>query len=230
MLKLLIISLAIGYSIPAPAQDMMPLVMRLKAKLDQVQDYEAVGRVKTNVVFIKAPVGRMKIYFKRPNRFRLKKEKGISLLPKGGVSININSLITTDHFMAIDAGDALVNKVRTKMVKLLPTTENSDVVLTTLYIDEANLLVKKAVATTRENGTYEMEMEYGRFAQYGLPDKLVFSFNTKDYKLPQGLALEFDENDHQRAEPGQQKTIKGKVEIVYTEYIINKGIPDSVFH
>lgn len=32
-------------------------------------------------------------------------------------------------------------------------------------------------------------MSYGAFGQYGLPDKVVFSFNTKDYKLPKGITL-----------------------------------------
>ena len=47
------------------AQDMTPLVMKVKAKLDQVNDYEADGRMKTDVAFIKAPIGKVKIYFKK---------------------------------------------------------------------------------------------------------------------------------------------------------------------
>ena len=101
--------------------------------------------------------------------------------------------------------------------------------LTTLYIDEANLLVKKAVTTTIENGTYEIEMSYGQFMQYGWPDKVVFGFNTKDYKLPKGITLEFDDNEKKISEAEKLKNKKGRVEITYTNYIINKGINDSVF-
>ena len=36
-------------------------------------------------------------------------------------------------------------------------------------------------------------MSYGKYINYGLPDKVVFSFNTKDYKLPKGISLEFDD-------------------------------------
>ena len=71
---------------------MTALIMRVKAKLDQVNDYEADGRMKTDVSFIKAPIGKVTVYFKKPNNFRLKKDGGISLLPKGGVSVNMNSI------------------------------------------------------------------------------------------------------------------------------------------
>ncbi|MEO8173425.1 MAG: hypothetical protein ABI581_10090, partial [Sediminibacterium sp.] len=43
------------------AQDMTALVMKVKAKLDQVNDYEADGKLKTYVAFIKAPVGKVKV-------------------------------------------------------------------------------------------------------------------------------------------------------------------------
>lgn len=216
-------------SFASSAQDMTPLVMKVKAKLDQVNDYEADGRMKTDVAFIKAPIGKVKIYFKKPNKFRLRKDGGISLLPKGGVSVNMSSIVTTDEFVALAAGEAVVAGTKTKVVKMLPVNENSDVVLTTMYIDEANLLVRKAVTTTKENGTYEIEMTYGKFSNFGLPDKVTFSFNTKNYKLPKGLTLEFDDNEKPLTEEQKLKNKKGRVEIVYTNYIINKGIADTVF-
>jgi outer membrane lipoprotein-sorting protein len=228
MRKFIVLLFTIHYSLFAQAQDITALVNKVKAKLDQVNDYEAEGRLKTYVSFIKAPVGRVKVYFKKPSQFRLKKDGGISLLPKGGISVNMNSMFAISDFVAIAAGEAIVGDTKTKIVKLLPGNENSDIVLTTMYIDEANLLVKKAVTTTKENGTYEVEMTYGKFSQYGLPDKVVFSFNTKDYKLPKGLTLEFDE-EKPKTDAEKLKNKKGKVEITYTNYIVNKGIPDSVF-
>lgn len=225
----LFLILVVSLSVNTRAQDMTALVNRVKAKLDRVNDYEADGRMKTDVAFIKAPVGKVKVFFKKPNKFRLKKDGGISLLPKGGVSVNMNSVFNTSGFIALAAGEAVTGGTRTRIVKLLPSNENSDIVLTTLYIDEPNLLIKKAVTTTKENGTYEIEMSYGAFADYGLPDKVVFSFNTKDYKLPKGITLEFDDEPKQVSEAEKLKNRKGKVEITYSNYVINKGVPDAVF-
>ena len=229
MQKCFLFLLVFQFAFFANAQDMNALVKRVKTKLDLVNDYEADGNMKTDVIFIKAPIGKVKVYFKKPNHFRLKKNGGISLLPKGGVSVNMSSLIATNDFVAIAAGESKVNGTNTKVVKLLPSNDNSDIVLTTLYIDEPNLLVKKAITTTKENGTYEMEMRYGAFAQYGLPEKVIFSFNTKDYKLPKGVTLEFDDNEKPISDAQKMKNRKGRVEITYSNYSINKGVSDSMF-
>jgi outer membrane lipoprotein-sorting protein len=229
MYKILFFVVVFQFSFFAQAQDMTSLVMKVKAKLDQVNDYEADGNMKTDVSFIKAPIGKVKIYFKKPNKFRLKKEGGISLLPKGGVSVNMSSIIATNDFVALSAGEFKVNGTICKVVKLLPVNESSEIVLTTLYIDEPNLLVRKAITTTKENGTYEMEMNYGVFAKFGLPEKVIFSFNTKDYKLPKGITLEFDDNEKTLSEAQKLKNKKGRVEITYTNYIVNKGIADAIF-
>ena len=210
------------------AQDMTELVNKVKAKIGQVNDYTASGVLKTDVIFIKAPVSKVKVFFKKPGMFRLKKDGGISVLPKGGISVNPNSLVTMSNFVALAAGDAMTDGVKTKVVKLLPLNENSEVVLTTLYIDEPNLLIKRATTTTKENGTYEMNFTYGKYSNYALPDKVIFTFNTKDYKLPKGVSLEFDDSE-KPSELDKLKNKKGKVEINYNSFIINKGVDDAVF-
>ena len=228
MKNIFFLLLFLRFATTAHSQDMTELVNRVKAKLDRVNDYTADGILKTDVAFIKAPVSKVKMYYKKPNHFRLKKDNGISVLPKGGISINMSNIVSMTNFVALAAGDVTVDGVRTKVVKLLPADENSEIVLTTLYIDEANLLIRKAVTTTRENGTYEMYMSYGRYASYGLPDKILFSFNAKDYKLPKGITMDFDEGT-QVSDLDKLKDKKGKVEITYTSYTINQGVDEAVF-
>ena len=46
-----IISFVLSFS-ELGAQDMTALVVKVKAKLDQVNDYEAIGNMKTDVSFI----------------------------------------------------------------------------------------------------------------------------------------------------------------------------------
>ena len=72
-------------------------------------------------------------------------------------------------------------------------------------------------------------MEYGKFASYALPQKAVFTFNTKEYKLPKGVTFDYDDGSEKKKENAQVKSNKGMVEITYTNYIINKGVQDAVF-
>lgn len=67
----------------AGAQDVNQLVQKVKARLELVNDYEASGKLKTNVSFLKVPVANVKIYFKKPNQLKIKNENGISFIPRG---------------------------------------------------------------------------------------------------------------------------------------------------
>ncbi len=228
-MRIVLIFLLLGITSSIYSQDVSTLVAKVKAKIDQVNDYTAEGKMKTDVAFIKAPVGKVKVFFRKPDLFKLQKDGGISILPKGGISINMRSLLTTERFLALDAGTQLLEGQSLRIVKLLPVEESSDVVLTTLYIDEPSLLIKKAISTTKENGTYEIEMQYGKFSQYALPDKVIISFRTKDYKLPKGVTLEFSDEGKPKTEAEKLKNRKGRIEISYSSYSINKGLPDIVF-
>ncbi|MFN7689363.1 MAG: LolA family protein [Sphingobacteriales bacterium] len=211
------------------AQDADKLVKDIRAKMAQVNDYKATGKLKTDVSFLKIPVSDIQVYYKKPDRFKVKKDGGISLLPKGGVSVNLNSLMMMDNVTAVSAGESVFQGVKVKVVKLLPLDENSDLILTTLYIDADRLLIYKSVTTTRDNGTYDMQMIYGRYEKYGLPDKVIFSFNTKDYKLPKGVTFEYEPGEKPQQTQDALKNKKGKVEITYSSYAINQGVSEAVF-
>lgn len=209
------------------AQAPEELINKIKTRLEKVNDYTAEGKLKTNVVFIKAPVASVKVYYKKPDKMKIVNEKGISFIPKGSVNINLAKFLSgSGNYEIVDAGREAATGLR--VLKLLPPDENSEIVLSTLYIDEKSELIKKVKNTTRDNGTYELEMNYGRYSSYGLPDKVVFSFNTKEYKLPKGVTFDYD-NGSEKKTGEDLKNKKGKVEISYSRYSINKGVDDTVF-
>ncbi|MBC7866929.1 MAG: hypothetical protein H7X88_05285 [Gloeobacteraceae cyanobacterium ES-bin-316] len=226
--RIFLVSILSIISFVAAAQDINSVVLKARQKIDKVNDYEASGRMKTNVTFLKVPIATVKIYFKKPNKLKVKSEKGISFIPKGAVSINLNNILGTNDYTIIDAGKEMMGATAVRVARLLPNDDNSDVVLSTIYIDEASNLIRKAKTTTKENGTYELEMTYGKYAAYGLPDKIIFSFNTKDYKLPKGVTFDFDDGTN-NAQVDKAKAKKGRAEITFSNYIINKGLPESVF-
>ena len=209
------------------AQTPEEVVNKIKTKLEKVNDYTAKGKLKTNVVFIKAPIASVKVYYKRPDKMKIVNENGISFIPKGSVNINLAKFLAgSGNYEIVDAG--IEPSTGLRILKLLPSDEGSEIVLSALYIDEKAELIKKAKNTTRDNGTYELEMSYGKYAAYGLPDKVIFSFNTKDYKLPKGVTFDYDDGSEKKPDDSL-KNKKGKVEITYSEYLINKGVDDAIF-
>lgn len=229
MKRILLLVLTSTFSLFLKAQSAAELLKKVQAKLDKVNDYEAKGKMLTNVIFIKAPVANVKVFYKKPNKLRINNESGISFIPKGSVNINLNNLfINTTGYDIIDMGKEA--KTNFRIIKLLPKDDNGEVVLSTIYIDELQALIKKSKTTTRENGTYELEMSYGMYAEYGLADKVIFTFNTKEYKLPKGITFDYDDGTKKDQAAENLKNKKGKVEIRYSGYIINKGVPDAVFN
>ena len=187
------------------AQSAEELIEKIKTKMGKVNDYEAEAKLKTNVTFIKAPIANIKIYYKKPDKLRIINKTGISFIPKGSVNINLNNVfINTQGFDIIDVGK---DNAGLRVIKLLPRDDTAEVVLSTLYIDEKNMLIKRSKTTTKENGTYELEMSYGRFSEYGLPDKIVLTFNTKEYKLPKGVTLDYDNGSKKKEEKLKDKKL-----------------------
>ena len=217
----------IGFSMPVNAQPPQTVIQNVQAKLKKVKNYVATGRMKTNVIFIKAPIAKVKVYYKSPNLLQIKNESGISFIPKGAININLNSIfVDPDGFDLIDMGKDASTSWR--VIKLLPKDENANIVLSTLYIDTKNWLIQKATTTTKENGTYELRMTYGKYSNWGLADKVVFRFNTKNYKLPKGITFDYDDGSDNKTN-SQLKKKKGELIINYSSYVINKGLPDTVF-
>ena len=230
MKRILVVLFLFQLSFFAQAQDVNTLVQKVREKINLVNDYEANGKMKTNVSFLKVPVASVKLYFKRPDRLKIKNEKGISFIPKGAVNMNMSNVLSNGKYSILDAGTDKVGGTNVKVVKLLPEDDNADVVLSTLYIDAVNQVILKSKTTTRDNGTYELEMSYGKYIAYGLPDKIIFSFNTKDYKMPKGVTFDFDDGTKKKSAEEKMKNQKGKMEIYIKGYIINKGIGDGVFN
>lgn len=223
------ISICILSALHITAQEADAVIKKVKDKLATVKDYQADGVMKTDVSFMKIPESKVVIYYKNPDKFRIKKQDGIAIVPKGGANVNLANLFTNDNYTAVPAGKGTVAGIAVSIIKLLPLDEKSEIVVATLYIDEKQSLIRKAIMTTRSNGTYEMEMSYGKFANWGLPDKVVFSFSTKDYKLPKGLAFDYDTGEKPQTAAASDKDQKGKLEITYSNYAVNKGIADSFF-
>ena len=88
-LSLLVLSLAPG----SHAQPATELLQKIRARLDQVNDYQATGTMKTNVSFLKEPEASVTVYFKKPDKLKIRNDKGISFVPKGAVTISLNNLL-----------------------------------------------------------------------------------------------------------------------------------------
>jgi hypothetical protein len=202
------------------SQDINTILQRVKEKIEKINKYEAVGTLKTSIAYLKIPVAKVKVLFKKPNELSITRKNGVTFIPKGVRAISLQNILSNEYTI-IDGGRETVNNKILRVVRLLPLSQENNIVLSTLYINETDLVVEKSSTTTKEEGTYEMKMEYGKYKKYGLPDRLVFTFNAKDYKIPKGLTLDFDNTASKNQKLDKSSMNKGKAEIQFESYSIN---------
>ena len=195
---------------------------------EKVNTYTAKAKMVTNVSFIKAPVSDVTIYYKKPNQLKIENKSGLSFIPKGSLNMELQQIIA--HPEGMEKLDVGMDASGYRMLKLFPTNEEkSDLILATLWIDVKNKVIRKAKINSKTNGNYALQMSYGKYISYGLADKIVFEFNTKDYKLPKGVTFDYEDGSEKKNAKNPAKPSEGKVEITYKNYVINKSLPANAF-
>ena len=221
---LLFISIySIGFS-----QDADAILNRVVTKINSVKDYSVDANIKADIPLIKILPVKASIYFKQKDKFKVV-SKGIAILPKQGFT-DVNSfLMKKNSYMAVDGGVKTINEVKTNLITVIPTNENSEFVLAKLWIDTKNDLILKSQITTRSSGTVTVDYSYGAEAEYGLPNQLIFDIDVKKFKLPKSVAADLNKTEMEKAKKNKNKDQKGTIIIKLTNYKINKGISDDFF-
>ena len=227
MKKLLFLSLffiqVISYS-----QDANQLLERVVAKITSVKDYSVDASIKTDIPFIKILPVKAKIYFKQKDKFKIV-SKGIVILPKQGFT-DVNTFLSkTNSYMAVDGGTKMIGELKTSLITVIPTSENSEFVLAKLWIDPKNAVIISSQITTRSSGTVNVDYFYTSELAFGLPSELIFEIDIKKFKMPKSVAA--DINNDKSKDKSKKKTAdkKGIITIIFSNYIINNGINDSIF-
>ncbi|MEP0861399.1 MAG: hypothetical protein HRF52_08175 [Ignavibacterium sp.] len=201
------------------------LINSVITNYNKVKDYEVDVEIKVDVDFLKVPDAKAKIYFKQPDKIRLKSE-GFALLPKEGLDFSPTALVKKDY-TAIYEQDVILNGKKVSMVKVIPIGEQSNIILSTLWIDPVDKVIRKVESTTKTNGTFTIELSYNESFKYPLPEKMIFSFNIDKLNLPKAFST--DGNPPSKKKRLPDAPTKGNVFVKYSNYKVNIGIPDSVF-
>ncbi len=223
-----ILLLFIIVSISGFSQDADAILSRVVSKINTVKDYSVDANIKADIPLIKILPVKASIYFKQKDKFKVV-SKGIAILPKQGFT-DVNSfLMKKSSYMAVDGGVKTIDNVKTSLITVIPTGENSEFVLAKLWIDSKNDLILKSQITTRSSGTVTVDYSYGAEAEYGLPNQLIFDIDVKKFKLPKSVAADLNKTEKDKQKAKKDKDQKGTITIKLSNYKINKGISDEFF-
>ncbi len=228
---LAIVATCLGHAVHAQSDTAAVLFEKLRSRLNTVKDYVADVRIKIDVAFMKVPPLEGKLYFKAPDKMKLERSGGVSILPKKNFNLTLNSMFPAGDATVIDAGSDVVNGKPVRVIKVIPNDDMGQIILTKIWVDQERNLALRTETTTRENGTVKMDLLFGNHIKLGLPDKVTVYLDVKEYKLPKGVTMDYDAGGQVKPPPSSgKKNKKGTIEITYLGYEVNKGLPDKIFN
>jgi outer membrane lipoprotein-sorting protein len=202
------------------------ILQKLIEKFNFVKDYQVDVKIKVDVEFIDAPQTRARIYFKQPDKIHIESER-FALMPKDGLNFSPSALLQK-KYTSIYEKDDLIDGYKVSVIKIIPLGEGN-IILTTLYVDIKENLIRKLETTTKTEGTFSIDLKYKPGSEYPLPAEMIFSFNIERMNIPSALSGETEDESEQKEEK-RNKPAKGKVYISYYNYKVNQGIPDEIFN
>ncbi len=224
---ILIYVLLIVTSIIAQSKNPNEIINEAISNFSKVKDYQVDVNIKVDIEFLKVPDSKAKIYFKQPDKVHLESE-GFALLPKDGLDFSPSSLVKK-NYTAIYEQDVMLDGINTSIVKVIPIGDQGNVILSTLWIDQSKKIIRKVESTTKTNGTFSINFFYDDNLKYPLPSKIIFSFNIDQMNIPNAFGDEPNADQPKKKKGRFNSTTKGQVIVTYSNYKVNKGIPDSIF-
>lgn len=224
LISFLFILIQFGYS---QSKDPNEIINAVIKNFNKVNDYQVDVNIKVDVEFIKVPETKAKIYFKQPDKVHLEAE-GFAMLPKNGMEFSPSSFIKKDY-TAVYEKDVDLNGFKTSIIKVIPLGNEGEVILSTLWIDQKKQVIRKVESTTKTNGTFTIDFSFDEKIKFPLPSKIIFSFNMDKMNIPATISGETSTEKPDKKNKSSDSRTRGKVIVNYLNYLVNKGVPDSIF-
>lgn len=219
VLCVLLFSIVQGYA----QKDADGYLQAISGKFKKVNDYTVQADIKVDMPFIRILPTHVKIYYKQKDKFKVE-SKSIAIVPRQGFDQISKILANKNSYTAMIQGEETIGTGKATIVNVIPLSDTIDIILAKLWIDPVNSVIVKSQLTSKTSGTILTEYIYGSQLDYGLPDKMIFTVDTKKFKLPKKF-----ESDANKGDTKNNKNKKGKIFINLSNYKVNKGISDALF-
>ncbi|MDH7516267.1 MAG: hypothetical protein QHI48_10390 [Bacteroidota bacterium] len=198
------------------------ILRRVRGEFERIDDYRADVHIVARIPRVNVPPMDATVYYKKPDRFHIE-AKGFAMLPRDAISFN-PMLFTEEMYDAVVQGEEIVDGIRCHKVKLLAKSDTLRLQRAMLFVDPTRWIVLRMAADPARGSSADIRFTYA-FIQnrWLLPSRVVIEIDAgPTARLPNkpgAPALGDDEKESQHS----------RIVMTYTNYSVNKGIPDSVF-
>lgn len=200
---------------------------KVKADFEKVEDYQVDVQTKIDVSFLKMPDRKATIFYKKPDKFHIDSEN-FAMLPKSGLNFSPLGFLNYKYTAFYEREDT-VQGIPASVIKVIPLEGSAEVILSTLWIDTKRNIIVKVESSRKPQGNLTVNLQYLKTSEgFWLPSSILFEFSIDGSGLPKRFGDDQGSNDKQKKDDSK-KVETGKVYLTYSNYKVNKGLPDSIF-
>ena len=181
MIKPLYLIAFLLFGLNCNAQEIDADLLAIKAKMDAVNTFSAKLQLDLDAPFINMPTKRAEMEYQRGKDLKFSSDDFV-ILPKRGLDFTLSELF--EHpFITVDRGMQTLDENQVKVLNVIPTGDDSDMALATLFLDTEQQRIAASEITTKKNGTYKLKMQYDQTSTV-LPNYVEVAFAIEKLKIP----------------------------------------------
>ena len=217
------------------------IILRANEEFEKVSDFQAKMTVSLDVPGLRMPKKEYRAYYKRPNKFKAT-TKGFGVLPNTGLFTspkdnfdNLKDLIINQDKIKIGnnqimiSGTLIMDSLKAKFPNEYAKLSFNPIV--DVVVDTSKWLINSVTSRIDTLKLFQINNYYELYEnKYYLPSTSIVEYFIKDMKLANWLKDDIPSMigaDQQIAE--NQDIVKGMITVKYSDYLINKKLPDYIF-
>ncbi len=200
------------------------VIEKIRQQFGSINDYTADVSVQVDIEYLKVPDINAKVYFKKPDRIHIE-TKSFALLPKQGINFSPDALFEK-KFTAIYENDSEIDSQIFHIVKVIPEESEKGPSIITLYVNSRNYTIGKIITLGERAGKVEVNLDHKLVDnKYWLPEKVEIFLDDSSLRFGRRRQQQKETLSENKTEEKQE----GRVTLIYSNYVVNKGIDDKIF-
>lgn len=194
-------------AVPAGALTAMEMVERALRTTEQVQDYTATVFVAIEAPNINIPRRTVKVYYRHPDQVHVE-SSGLAVIPRDALLLGNLAMHIKQYASAGYVGAGTLGGSPVQCIKLTPLEPGPGSGRVLLWIDSERYLLLKSEIWRGDKRQLSVRFHHQRVSGYWMPRQITTYVAKRALGDREGPA---------------------RIELQFTDYAINTGLPDSVF-
>jgi hypothetical protein len=215
---LLLWPLMLPAALHAQESDAWKLLKTIQGDYERVNDYVVDIRATMKVPGLSVPEMQATMYFRKPDKVHVESER-FAMLPRDAVMFH-PSLFKPEEYDALAQGEAVIRGTTCRKIKLLAKSDTVRLQRIQLYVDPVKREILRMETDPGEAASASADFTYLRAAGHTMPATITIEMKSPMTMRRSGVKQKNDTGEKEKP---------AKIALTYSNYRINKGIPDAVF-